>query len=199
MPGFDYPAHPLERKHCPLGYANYASFRPWLRDEFSFRCIYCLIREQWGRVTGEFDVDHFVAQATDPDQVTAYDNLVYSCSRCNLIKSAQKVPDPMAALIVGNLQIQPDGSLEYYSDDAESLILKLDLNSPQMISWRLLWIRIIELARDHDATLHERLMGFPDDLPNLGRLKPPEGNDRPGGIANCYFALAARGELPSTY
>ena len=55
---FRYPAQPLARRHGPCGYADYQSFRPWLRDEFSFRCVYCLIREQWGRVTGEFDLDH---------------------------------------------------------------------------------------------------------------------------------------------
>ena len=56
---FDYPA-PHLRRHGPMGYADYASYRPWLRDEFSFRCVYCLLREQWGRVRGLFDLDHFL-------------------------------------------------------------------------------------------------------------------------------------------
>ena len=148
---------------------------------------------------GTFDIDHFVPQTTDPDQAAVYDNLVYSCGRCNLIKSAQKVPNPTTALTTDNLRIQPDGRLECYSNDSESLVLKLDLNSPEMISWRLLWMRIIELARGHDANLHAQLMGFPNDLPNLGRLRPPGGNSRPEGVALCYFAKAARGELPSIY
>jgi hypothetical protein len=53
MPPFDYPAVPLVRSHGPLGYSDYESYRAWLRDEFAFRCVYCLSREQWGRVTGE--------------------------------------------------------------------------------------------------------------------------------------------------
>jgi hypothetical protein len=56
---FDYPLAPHVRRHGPVGYADYASYRPWLRDEFSFRCVYCLLREQWGRVSGVFDIDHF--------------------------------------------------------------------------------------------------------------------------------------------
>ena len=111
----------------------------------------------------------------------------------------EKVPDPMAELTSDNLGIQPDGSLECYSAAAEAIVLKLDLNSPEMISWRLLWIRIVELARDCDASLYERLMGFPDDPPNLGRLRPPGGNSRPDGIAGSYYALRSSGKLFPTY
>ncbi|MDB5384538.1 MAG: hypothetical protein JWM11_184 [Planctomycetaceae bacterium] len=199
MTAFIYPATPHQRKHGPRGYVDYSSFRPWLRDEFSFSCIYCLIREQWGRVTGDFDIDHFIPQATDPNLTTDYDNLVLSCARCNQVKLSQHVPDPLTALTVHHLQIQPDGSLECYSREAESLVLKLDLNSPEMISWRLLWIRIIELARENDTDLLNQLMGFPTNLPNLGRLRPPGGNSRPEGIANCYFSQSERGELPAVF
>src|SRR5258708_6259440 len=47
---FQYPAAPHVRRHGPQGYADAASFRPWLRDEFTFRCVYCLQREVWGTV-----------------------------------------------------------------------------------------------------------------------------------------------------
>jgi 5-methylcytosine-specific restriction endonuclease McrA len=94
MPGFDYPATQLVRIHGPLGYHDFGSFRAWLRDEFAFRCIYCLSREQWGRVAGEFDLDHFVPQQTEPARALEYDNLVYACRRCNLAKSSQSIPDP---------------------------------------------------------------------------------------------------------
>lgn len=46
--GFDYPELAHQRRHGPQGYAGYHSDRPWLRDEFEFRGVYCLIREQWG-------------------------------------------------------------------------------------------------------------------------------------------------------
>src|SRR6185312_3127966 len=122
MAAFDYPVGPLERSHGPRGYEGYASYRPWLRDEFAFRCVYCLSREQWGRETGEFDLDHFAPQKARPDLETTYDNLFYSCRRCNATKSAQPVPDP-AALVAGDLRLLPDGSLEGHSTDAKALIL----------------------------------------------------------------------------
>lgn len=37
-------------------------------------------------------------------------------------------------------------------------------------------------------------MGFPDDLPDVGRLQPP-ANSRPEGIEQSYFAQRLRGEL----
>ena len=44
---FTYPVTPHVRRHGPSGYANHAEFRQWLRDEFAFSCVYCLLREVW--------------------------------------------------------------------------------------------------------------------------------------------------------
>ena len=44
---FTYPPEPHLRKHAPAGYKNYPEYKPWLRDEFEFRCVYCLQREMW--------------------------------------------------------------------------------------------------------------------------------------------------------
>lgn len=79
---FAYPASRKHRRHGPRGYARYDGYRPWLRDDFAFRCAYCLVREQWGRVTGEFDIDHFQPQSLRFDLAADYENLVYSCRRC---------------------------------------------------------------------------------------------------------------------
>jgi hypothetical protein len=199
MSAFDYPMTPLARIHGPQGYAAYESYRPWLRDEFCFRCVYCLSRERWGRETGEYALDHFTPQKASPHLALTYDNLVYACTRCNLTKSAQVVPDPATELTAGSVRVQPDGTLEGLSDDARSLILKLDLNNPQIVSWRILWIRIAELAAEHDEILLKRIMGFPDDIPDLSRLRPPGGNSRPEGVANSHFARLSGGELSDTY
>src|SRR5437660_4231724 len=95
---FIYPSVPHVRRHGPVGYADYASYRPWLRDEFSFRCVYCLLREQWGRVRAVYAIDHFLAVAHHPTRVTDYDNLIYSCITCNTAKGDRAVPDPLALL-----------------------------------------------------------------------------------------------------
>jgi hypothetical protein len=195
---FRHPAIPRERHHGPAGYTDYASFRPWLRDEFSYRCVYCLIREQWGRVSGEFDLDHFVPQATDPALATDYDNLVYSCHRCNLRKADDAIPDPLRAFTSQTVSIRFDGILVGLTGEADRIIRKLFLNSPEMIRWRKMWIRICELAAEYDPDLFRQLFAYPDSIPNLDACRPPS-NSRPEGIAASAFARRARGELPETY
>ena len=60
MSPFSYPESAHVRKHGPDGYAHYENYRPWLRDEFRFRCVYCLEREQWVNNIGHFHGQIFV-------------------------------------------------------------------------------------------------------------------------------------------
>jgi hypothetical protein len=76
MDAFTYPADPHVRRHGPQGYASIGSYRPWLRDEFSFRCVYCLLREQWSLLPGMFDIDHFRPVVHHADLALTYDNLL---------------------------------------------------------------------------------------------------------------------------
>jgi hypothetical protein len=67
------------------------------------------------------------------------------------------------------------------------------------VRFRENWIVIIRLAKVHDEAYHRELMRYPDDLPDLSRLRPPEGNSRPEGIAKSCFARRQRGELEAEY
>jgi hypothetical protein len=85
---FAYPEPRQHRRHGPAGYEGYESFRPWLRDEFDFRRVYCLKRETWGQVTFEFELDHFRAQSLNPQLKLDYLNLVASqCLRIGLVSA----------------------------------------------------------------------------------------------------------------
>ena len=196
---FDYPDPRSHRRHGPAGYARYQSYRPWLRDEFTFRCVYCLKREQWGQVTGEFDIDHFRPQTCRPDLAADYPNLVYSCRRCNGVKLDQEVADPFLVMTGTRIAAMPDGTVRGTDAAATRLILQLDLNSPRLVQWRIMWMRIAALSRKRDRRLLRRLIGFPEDLPDLRRLRPPAGNTRPVGITESWAALAKQGKLPDHY
>ncbi len=195
---FDYPVLRAERIHGPAGYASYESFRPWLRDEFTFRCVYCLKREAWGQVTGEFELDHFQPQSLVPDRSLDYFNLVYACRRCNSVKLDQAIDDPLTILFSDSAIVLPDGELVGDRLDVNRLIQQLDLNSPKLRKWRVMWMRIVDLAKERDTDLYAQLTGFPGDLPNLARLRPPS-NLLPGGIEVSWYAKRQRDQLPDRY
>ena len=196
---FAYPAVPHARNHGPQGYTDYTSYRPWLRDEFSFRCVYCLFREQWGRVRGVYTLDHFLPVALHPGKATDYDNLLYVCASCNSAKGVREVPDPLIYFINPLVSVDEDGRIHTDNPEAAQLIEVLGLNSPQSTEFRALWIGIVALAVRHEPDLYRRLMGYPADLPNLSRLQPPGGNSRPKGVDLSAFARRERGELPRCY
>lgn len=196
---FEYPASPHQRRHGPRGYLDYASYRPWLRDEFIFRCVYCLQRERWVPPAAALEIDHFLPVAVNPERTIDYDNLLYSCSTCNAAKRARLLPDPTAVLLRDAIRVDPDGTLHALTLDAERLVILLALDSPTYTEFRLLWIGIVAMAERHAPDLYQRLMGFPADLPDLGSLRPPAGNSRPDGVGTSYQQLRERGQLPATY
>jgi hypothetical protein len=75
---FAYPSERHVRRHGPRGYANPQHFKPWLRDEFEFRCVYCLIRERW-HPDGDagFGVEHLRPQSKSPGLAAEYDNVLF--------------------------------------------------------------------------------------------------------------------------
>lgn len=149
-------------------------------------------------MTGEFDLDHFLPQSVRPDQKLDYANLVYACHRCNLVKSGHVTSDPFECLSSRTVISILDGSIESSDQETWRLILQLDLDSPKLRQWRHQWIRIVQLAEEHDAELAEQLTGFPFDLPNLRRHRPP-ANDAPRGVEQSWYARRERGELSMTY
>src|SRR5437870_168701 len=106
-----YPAKPLQRRHGPNGYADYRLYKPWLRDDFGFRCVYCLCRERW-EPNGHyaFSVDHVAPQVTHPERACDYDNLLYACSICNACRQGRPLPvDPCSEAMAAHLRTLDDG------------------------------------------------------------------------------------------
>ena len=195
---FDYPQSRTARRHGPIGYRAYGRYRPWLRDEFAFRCAYCLKREAWGQVTFDFEIDHFQPVSIVPSRKLDYSNLVYSCHSCNKRKRATKTGDPFILLTSDKVRMLSDGALRAADHEAEKLIEVLDLNSERHKDFRLLWSRIERLASQNDRDLWEIIVGFPSDLPDLSQEKV-RSNSRPKGIQESWFARRQRGMLPASY
>lgn len=133
---FTYPATPHKRRHGPGGCADYESYRPWLRDEFAFRC-YSASHAKRG-ILSQFAIDHFVPVATMPDSSAEYVNLLYSCVTCNGVKGPRTVPDPVLKLLHGSLRVAPEGVMHAQTTEAARLVELLDLNDPRMVEFHSL-------------------------------------------------------------
>jgi hypothetical protein len=151
-----------------------------------------------------FSVDHVLPQTTHPERLCDYDNLVYACSQCNALKQdAPAVINPSAEGLGHHLEIQQDGSVHALTEQGAKQIALCRLNRPRLLEARR---RMIELLSMLEGSVHSEarnllhfLLGFPDNLPRLSALRPPEGNTHPQSIVESYYAKRQRGELPATY
>lgn len=200
---FTYPSVPHVRRHGPSGYSDYKNYKEWLRDEFTFRCVYCLFRERWSPVGAAcLSVDHLEPKSQAPARDCDYENLVCACVRCNYWKGVKRVLDPCANTYDGHLRMREDGCAEALTEDGRILIEQLGLNDPPILGWRCRWIdtlRRILAAGPPEMDLLVQWFGYPDDLPDLAALRPPNGNTRPEGIYNSCHARRRRGDLPALY
>lgn len=197
--GFEYPAQPHLRRHGPAGYKDYGSYRDWLRDEFMFRCVYCLRREQWYSPSGTFHIDHLVPVSVDPQSALQYSNLLYACSTCNEAKAdVLGLPDPCTVSYGDCIEIKADGYVVAKTPAGRKLCEVLRMNNTDNLTQRSRWIRVLEGLRCTETALYQELMAFPAALPDLRSKKAPT-NNKPESVANCYYALRERGELPATY
>jgi hypothetical protein len=202
---FDYPRQRHVRRHGPQGYLEYQSYKPWLRDEFVFRCVYCLCRERWlPDGDDSFSVEHLRPRASAPDRACEYDNLAYACCRCNSARRGlTDILDPCAEPLAEHLEVLPDGRIRGLTPPGAELIRICQLDRPKLTEFRRGIIRLLEaLAVRSDAqaiAVLQRYFGFPANLPRLATLKPPGGNLRPEGLAQSYHARSLRGDLPRLY
>jgi hypothetical protein len=193
------------RKHSPGGYVDYASYKPWLRDEFVFRCLYCLEREVWYPSRhNAFSVDHVISKSEDETLECVYNNLLYACVRCNTLKGTARLIDPTSTAFADHLRVEADGQIRAMSKEGERVIEQLLLDQDPALANRRSKLRLIRLKIQFpaDAIVDELFLaafGFPEDLPELKQLRPVSGRIPEESEIYCYFDLKQRGELPSTY
>jgi hypothetical protein len=194
---FEFPEM-TSRRHGPSGWKDYGRYREWLRDEFAFRCVYCLNREQWMDTRRGYQIDHFVPQKIRPDLKSDYSNLLYLCAACNNIKRDKALPDPFKISLRSTLQFHPDGNVEALQTEGERIIEVLELDDPELIDYRRRKIGglLSDAKSDWDRFVQE--MKFPDNLPDLTLDLPPT-NSRAEGIQESWLAKKQRGELPEVY
>jgi hypothetical protein len=209
---FIYATGPHRRKHGPAGYRNYQDFKPWLRDEFTFRCVYCLERELWYPDRhASFSADHVEPQKDAPLRVCDYANLVYSCTRCNSFKARVRLIDPTVVGFGMHLRVDEKTGVMFAvqvdgrpSRDGELIIRLLHLNDDPAITNRRYAIDLLALKEDfpEDERVYRLFLqyfGYPEDLPDLRVHRPPDGNRLKGSELFCYRAIRDDKGLSDTY
>src|SRR5437879_2084972 len=83
----------FHRRADPPQESNYRRYKQALREDFEYRCAYCLLHEgdPYGGGFRHFQIDHFRPRIKFPELTNTYSNLYYSCAWCNGAKS-QKWP-----------------------------------------------------------------------------------------------------------
>jgi len=200
---FKYPSAKHVLRHGPTGYSAYRHYRPWLRDEFCFRCVYCLRREVWCFQDSDFELDHVVAQSLTPDLCRDYTNLVYGCHNCNQRKGKKLLPSPMKVAFGASMEVimsgDQYGSIRPLNNDGLRLIDELSLDGVKITRARQRYIDIIRSFEKHDRPLLLMWMGFPEDLPDLSSVSPQPSSMIPGGILQSWFKRRELHELPEIY
>ncbi len=195
---FEYPQIPHVRRHGPQGYSSYQHYRNWLRDEFTFRCVYCLRRETWLLVSRDHSIDHFLPKSVRPDIALAYDNLVYACSACNGTKAAKFLPSPEEIAYGECMSVNQKGEIRALNDKGTTIIEALYLDADRFTRMRKTILTLLVEARPGSETL-KHFFGFPEALPDLSSEPALTRNSRPPGIAESYWERKKRGQLPEFY
>lgn len=202
---FTYPETPHFRRHGPSGYKNYQDYKPWLRDDFTFRCVYCLERERWyPNEAASFSVEHIEPRSISPHRIGVYDNMVYACLRCNTGRQDALVLDPTRTALRDHLRVSEDGRIHGLTSEGQDVIDILALNATAVVRQRRRIFSLLTLKVRHpdDPDVHQLFLdafGYPEDLPDLLALRPPTGNTQEETLNSCYHARRDRQELGDVY
>lgn len=142
----------FNRRTMRRTYSDYTRYRPFLREDFLYRCAYCLRNEFF--VGGEAGcvIDHHRPQHGPfgrPDLVSVYENLYWCCVECNSIKGdtwpspeelaqGRRFLDPCQPEDDHNLHwdIEEDGRLSSLTGVGEYTIGRLMLNREGLVYYR---------------------------------------------------------------
>lgn len=84
----DFKKHKIQRT-CKEKFDEYSRYRECLQADFHHRCCYCNMNDELLQVS--FHIDHFIPikafKGKKDELKTDYNNLMWSCPKCNMSKS----------------------------------------------------------------------------------------------------------------
>jgi len=151
------------RKHHPPYSKDYTKYKPYLRQDFSYRCAYCTIHEgEFGGLRNfafvfvakaelrrKLSIEHFRPKWKFPELECEYTNLYYACSICNNCKGKRwpsdediskglRFADPCEEDIYEvHFCEQDDGNLKPITLCGDYTIIHIRLNRLHLVKLRL--------------------------------------------------------------
>lgn len=163
-------------RNCIKEYSDYTKYKKFLKNDFHSRCAYCNLLDRL--ITTPFEIDHFIPYKKYPSHSnleTDYDNLVYSCKKCNGAKSSKHEGDENNNILFYNPVIEDfnehfcrcNGIIIGNDSKANTQIIEIKLYRP---IHRLAWVverldNQINKLRDLEKKLTEK--GKEEDLKQL--------------------------------
>ena len=96
-------------RSCEETFNSYKNYKCYLKKDFHSRCAYCNIKDT--DITTPFEIDHFVPRKEfeniRDDLDTLYDNLMYTCKKCNIAKASKFEGDLTKNKVTNNLFYDP--------------------------------------------------------------------------------------------
>ena len=146
----NFKSHSIVRS-SPKPKGDYRDYLDDLKSDFSGRCAYCNL--SYTSITTPFEVDHFIPQKAfkneRPELLTKYSNLMLSCKKCNIAKSAQfsgdlTLPDPTNDLFYDPTIVDYNtifyrnemGAIDSDDEKGKEIIISLKLYRPiHILGW----------------------------------------------------------------
>ena len=152
----------------------------YLRNDFRFECAYCGMREKDNTI-GEFgfEKDHFISRLSTSDwNLDIYENMVYSCRKCNNTKSDQHIEltlDPCKDDIYGGdsphikkMGVENHYKLQAVTQEGQTFIDALQLNSRFYRKMREKQFQNDEIRKEiHDVLEGKSFQTLPNEVDRL--------------------------------
>ena len=149
------------RRHAPKVKGDHTKFRPFVRQDFSEGCAYCLLHELLAGGPRNFELDHFRPKSLlrFAALIADFFNLYYACHVCNANKWNHWPSVEEEAIGIGFIDFCRDDFSDHFRENrngrwipltpsAEFTLDILNLNSAHLVELRA---RLRRIARQRKA------------------------------------------------
>jgi hypothetical protein len=150
------------RRLNPPQFERYQRYKPYLRRDFAYACVYCGLHENEHGGPQPFTIDHLRPKSRFPKLRNSYFNLLYACSVCNRYKADDWPSDNPLADGKGYLDPYEHDYDEHFAVDVSfQMISKTPVGSYMVDRLRLNRTMLMKLRqlRQIEEDQHNRFVG----------------------------------------